>query len=181
VKAKPFKQFVSEAIRPKSADLSVEVEECIFLIDGIIYSTMINVDATIEIEADDYEHEYAGVSYWWLTDIVFCEKFKDPEINQLVLDDLSLVTNLYSYGLNDSPAQTKDSLIFDALFKYEMVNVENPEFSQVLETLKSQVTSSNSTRQYTELTSDFISRVEDALYNEIKRMEKDRIEGSYEW
>ncbi len=177
MKAKPFKQFVSEAIRPKSADLSVEVEECIFLIDGIIYSTMINVDATTEIEYDDYEHGYAGVSDWWLTDIEFCEKFKDPEINQLVLDDLSTVTNLYSYGLNDSPAQAKDSIIFDALFKHEMVDVQNPEFGKVLETLRSQVNNFNYTRQYTELTSNFVSRVENALYDEIKHIEN----GRYEW
>ena len=177
MKAKPFKQFVSESINRNAADLSVEVEECIFLIDGIIYSTMIKVDATTEIEYDDYEHGYAGVNDWWLTDIEFCEKFKDPEINQLVLDDLSTITNLYSYGLNNSPGITKDSIIFDALFKHEVVNVQNPEFGQVLETLRSQVNNYNYTRQYTELTSDFISRVEDALYDEIKRIEN----GRYEW
>ena len=91
MKAKKFKQFVTEAIKHKSANISVDVEECVFVINDTIYFMTLTLDATVDHEPADSSVGLSASTYvdeWWVAHIPFCEKFTDPEINQQVLAEI---------------------------------------------------------------------------------------------
>jgi len=183
VKAKKFKQFVTESIKRRSADISVEVEECVFVINDTIYFMTLAIDAAVDHEPADSSVGLSASTYvdeWWLDNIPFCEKLTDPEINQLILDQLGLTVKnmdrLRELGITDkSKTSIIPDIIWNALNKYPMEEVTEPELSQIQDILSKQIDASSYRNLiYHDLTGDFDERVTRELDNEVDHYDNGR-------
>jgi hypothetical protein len=182
VKAKKFKQFVTESIKRRSADISVEIDECVFVINDTIYFMTVAIDATLEYEPADSSvglSESTSVSEYWLDDITFCEKFTDPEINQQVINSINTkiekVSRLHKLGLNSENNPNTSDILWASLNKYPMEEVPEPELAQVKSILGKQIDDSNYRNlAYQDLTGNFEKQVMRALDYEIDKKDNGR-------
>ena len=168
MKAKKFKQFVTEALNRRHAEISAEVDECVFVINDTVYFMTVELDADTHTEKADPEvgipHSWTGVNVWWLSDILFCEKFTDPEINQQILKQLATTVKnmdrLKELGITDKPnTATISNIIWKALNEYPMEEVSDAEVSQIQAILAKQIDDSS----YQDLTGSFEKQAIKAL------------------
>jgi len=183
VKAKKFKQFVTEAIKRRSASISVDVEECVFVINDTIYFMTVELDGTVDHEPADSSVGLSASTYvdeWWLNSIPFCEKFTDPKINQQVLAEISNIINDIT-GLReldlvaDSVEKAVSDYLWKALNEYPMEEVPDAELSQVTSILAKQIDdSSYRNLLYQDLTGNFDERATRELDNEVEHYDNGR-------
>jgi len=183
VKAKKFKQFVTEAIKHRSASISVDVEECVFVINDTIYFMTLTLDATVDHEPADSSVGLSASTYvdeWWVANIPFCEKFTDPEINQQVFAEISNIindtTSLRELDLvSDSVEKAVSDYLWKALNLYPMEEVQATELSQVTSILAKQIDdSSYKNLIYQDLTGNFDERATRELDNEVEHYDNGR-------
>ena len=156
IKAKNFKQFVTEASQfPAVGDVHVAFEDLVFVINQIIYRMSIEISAKVS-ERDDEDTRYFGSRYfaeaWWLYNIHYCEKFKDPKINNLILTEIAETTSdvlgLGELGLTSaSPKDVQSSIIDKAISTYPMEEPTTEEENQIESILADQLKNDN----YTEI------------------------------
>ena len=148
MKALKFKKFVTEASRfPAVADVNVTFEDCIFVINQIIYCMNIRISAAVA-ERDDSEFQRAGSRYfaqdWWLYSIRYCKKFKDPKINQSILTEIAEATNDV-LGLSEldlasvTTAEIQSNIMNKAFSKYSMHELSGADRDQVESILANQL------------------------------------------
>ena len=131
MKAKKFKQFVTEEFLSSylsDSDILVMVEDCMFIINDELYRVDLEIAATVG-ENDDEGIRHFGSRYfakdWRLYGMTYCMWFKDPEIRQLLLNQLETSTKnmnrLKQLGITDnSPALIRSRIIDKALSTYPM-------------------------------------------------------------
>jgi len=176
MKAKNFKQFVTEASQfPATRDVHVAFEDLVFVINQIIYRMGIEIAAKVG-DRDDEEIRHFGSRYfaedWWLYNIHYCEKFKDPEINNLILTELAEATNdilgLGELGLTDaSQKDIQSSIIDEAFSKYSMEEVSSADHDQVESILTDQLKNDKYTEILYKSNDTFAQQLNNILADEI--------------
>ena len=173
MKLKKFEEFVNEA-KARYSDVEIETEENVFLVDGVVYYVgTITVGGTVESEKADREvgimSDYSYVEDWWPESMETLEKFANPEDNAELIKDLDAIetdsASLASMNLgaptNAQKQKQRDSLIWDAAFDKELVEVgPGEEFDRVFKSIVD--------GKAVDLTRTFDDRVNNAFTDEME-------------
>ncbi|CAB4219034.1 hypothetical protein UFOVP1604_117 [uncultured Caudovirales phage] len=176
MKAKNFKQFVTEAsMFPAKYDKLVMLENRVFVINDIIYHVDVEIAAKVG-ERDDEEIRHFGSRYfaedWWLYDIKYCMRFKDPEINNRILTEIAEATSdvlgLGELGLTSaSPKDLQSSIIDKAISTYPMEEPTRNQFEEVESILADQLKNDNYTEILYKSNDTFAETLNNILADEI--------------
>lgn len=176
MKAKNFKQFVTEAsMFPAKYDKLVMIENLVFVINDIIYLVDLEIAAKVG-DRDDEEIRHFGSRYfaedWWLYDIKYCMRFKDPKINNLILAEIaeatSDVSGLGELGLiNASLKDLQSSIIDKAISTYPMEEPTMEEANQLESILAGQLKNNKYTEILYKSNDTFAETLNNILADEI--------------
>ena len=179
MKLKTFEQFINERRKLTSSDISTSVDECVFLIDGIIYFVMdVELGGDVTVEKPEPDVGFYGGAYveeWDIDDASDIEKFANPEDNASLLELIQSykdgLSNLHSMGMSSAKTLSKEDtkIISDKIYgfveSHDLVEVSEEEANRVVEKLRE--------NEYTDLTGTFDDRANDALNDAVSDWEPD--------
>lgn len=171
IKAKNFKQFVTEASQfPAVGDVHVSITDCLFVINDNVYHMDIQIAAAVSENSDIEDRSRPiwsqySVKDWWLYDIEYCMKFKDPKAATNLIEDINKINRLIKLGLANNSSR---SAAIDKIFaNYQLEEISTAEHAQIELILEDQLQSETYNEILYKSNESFMVRLNNMLADEV--------------